>query len=147
MVLIVVLSVSTRVFVYYQRASFGRTIVYMIESVISLYNDLLQDFMSGKIVFRNIMGILLPGVNTIITERTSQTYGQLLEKAVQLSLEIIILVLEKDLILSDLWRPLYQVIFSKLPYRWLDFFLMSFTHYKFCRIDLTDLLKIYIYFF
>lgn len=80
--------------------------------------------MSGKIVFRNIMGILLPGVNTIITERTSQTYGQLLEKAVQLSLEIIVLVLEKDLILSDFWRPLYQVIFfSKLSYRCLGFFL------------------------
>ncbi|KAF3453692.1 hypothetical protein FNV43_RR04133 [Rhamnella rubrinervis] len=70
--------------------------------------ELLKDFMSGKIVFRNIMGILLPGVNTIITERTSQTYGQLLEKAVQLSLEIIIFILEKDLIHSDFWRPLYQ---------------------------------------
>ena len=66
--------------------------------------------MSGKSVFRNIMGILLPGVNTIIAERTSQLYGQLLEKAVQLSLEIIILVLEKDLLLSDFWRPLYQVV-------------------------------------
>ncbi|KAI9191487.1 hypothetical protein LWI28_009025 [Acer negundo] len=70
--------------------------------------ELLKDFMSGKTVFRNIMGILQPGVNSIITERTSQTYGPLLEKAVQLSLEIIILVLEKDLLLSDFWRPLYQ---------------------------------------
>lgn len=70
--------------------------------------ELLKDFMSGKIVFRNIMGILLPGVNTTITERTTKTYGQLLEKAVQLSLEIIVLVLEKDLLVSDFWRPLYQ---------------------------------------
>lgn len=70
--------------------------------------ELLKDFMSGKTVFRNIMGILLPGVNSVITERTSQIYGQLLEKALQLSLEIIILVLEKDLFLSDFWRPLYQ---------------------------------------
>ncbi|KAK9947570.1 hypothetical protein M0R45_003188 [Rubus argutus] len=70
--------------------------------------ELLKDFMSGKSVFRNIMSILLPGVNTIITERTNQVYGKLLEKAVQLSLEIIILVLEKDLLLSDFWRPLYQ---------------------------------------
>ncbi|KAM6580187.1 hypothetical protein CsatA_003961 [Cannabis sativa] len=70
--------------------------------------ELLKDFMSGKAVFRNIMGILLQGVNTIITERTSQIYGQLLEKAVQFSLEIIILVLEKDSLLSDFWRPLYQ---------------------------------------
>ncbi|KAI4335735.1 hypothetical protein L6164_014349 [Bauhinia variegata] len=70
--------------------------------------ELLKDFMSGKTAFRNIMGILLPGVNSIITERSSQLYGQLLENAVQLSLEIIILVLEKDLLLSDYWRPLYQ---------------------------------------
>lgn len=68
-----------------------------------------QDFMSGKTVFRNIMGILLPGVNSIITQRTNQICGQLLEKAVLLCLEIIILVLEKDLIVSDFWRPLYQV--------------------------------------
>lgn len=66
--------------------------------------------MSGKTVFRNIMSILSHGVNTIITERTSQTYGGLLEKAVHLSLEIIILVLAKDLQLADYWRPLYQVI-------------------------------------
>ncbi|XP_019417068.1 PREDICTED: nuclear pore complex protein NUP205-like isoform X6 [Lupinus angustifolius] len=71
--------------------------------------ELLKDFMSGKTAFRNIMGILLPGVNSIIAERSSQIYGQLLENAVQLSLEIIILVLEKDLLLSDYWRPLYQV--------------------------------------
>ncbi|KAL5098578.1 hypothetical protein RYX36_002905 [Vicia faba] len=70
--------------------------------------ELLKDFMSGKSVFRNIMSILLPGVNSIIAERSSQIHGQHLENAVQLSLEIIILVLEKDLLLSDYWRPLYQ---------------------------------------
>lgn len=70
--------------------------------------ELLKDFMSGKTVFRNIMSILLPGVNSLIAERSSQLYGQLLENAVQLSLEIIILVLDKDLLLSDYWRPLYQ---------------------------------------
>ncbi|KAL2929631.1 hypothetical protein RDABS01_035041 [Bienertia sinuspersici] len=70
--------------------------------------ELMKDFMSGKTLFRNIMGILSPGVNTIITERTSQMYGNLLEKAVHLSLEIIILVLGKDLQLADYWRPLYQ---------------------------------------
>lgn len=68
--------------------------------------------MSGKTAFRNIMSILLPGVNSVIAERSSQLYGQLLENAVQLSLEIIILVLDKDLLLSDYWRPLYQVTLS-----------------------------------
>ncbi|KAK7411230.1 hypothetical protein VNO78_02663 [Psophocarpus tetragonolobus] len=70
--------------------------------------ELLKDFMSGKTAFRNIMSILLPGVNSVIAERSSQLYGHLLENAVQLSLEIIILVLHKDLLLSDYWRPLYQ---------------------------------------
>lgn len=56
------------------------------------------------------MSILTQGVNAIITERTTQVYGQLLEKAVQLSLEILILVFEKDVIVSDFWRPLYQVV-------------------------------------
>ncbi|KAG8654366.1 nuclear pore complex protein NUP205 isoform X3 [Manihot esculenta] len=70
--------------------------------------ELLKDFMSGKTVFRNLIGILLPGVNSIITERTSKIHGQLLEKAVQLALEIIIIVLEKDILVSDYWRPLYQ---------------------------------------
>lgn len=79
--------------------------------------------MSGKSVFRNIMGILLPGVNSLITERTSQIYGQLLEKSVELSLEIMILVLEKDLFLADYWRPLYQVIVSSVAVVSLSFFL------------------------
>ncbi|KAF5199081.1 Nuclear pore complex protein [Thalictrum thalictroides] len=70
--------------------------------------ELLKDFMSGKTVFRNIMSILLPGVNAIIDDRASQIYGQFLEKAVHLSLEIILLVFEKDLLLADFWRPLYQ---------------------------------------
>lgn len=77
-----------------------------------LATTILQDFMSGKTLFRNIMGILLPGVNSIITQRSTQTYGLLLEKAVLLSLEILILVLEKDIIVSDYWRPLYQVFVS-----------------------------------
>ncbi|KAL3825107.1 hypothetical protein ACJIZ3_021136 [Penstemon smallii] len=70
--------------------------------------EVMKDFMSGKTLFRNIMGIVIPGVNFLITERTNQIYGQLLEKAVLLSLEIIVLVMEKDLIVSDFWRPLYQ---------------------------------------
>ncbi|KAK1312026.1 hypothetical protein QJS10_CPA07g00690 [Acorus calamus] len=72
--------------------------------------ELLKDFMSGKTVFRNIMGILSSGVNAIIYDRTTQTYGQLLEKAVNLSLDIIILVLERDLYVADFWRPLYQPV-------------------------------------
>ncbi|KAL8128568.1 hypothetical protein V2J09_017723 [Rumex salicifolius] len=70
--------------------------------------ELMKDFMSGKTVFRNIMSILLPGVNAVTAERTNQIYGKLLEKAVRLSLEIIMLILEKDLSVADFWRPVYQ---------------------------------------
>ncbi|EOA12740.1 hypothetical protein CARUB_v10028249mg [Capsella rubella] len=70
--------------------------------------ELLKDFMSGKALYRNLMGILQVGVNSIISERLSKTYGKILEKAVQLSLEILLLVFEKDLLFSDVWRPLYQ---------------------------------------
>ncbi|EFH40360.1 hypothetical protein ARALYDRAFT_495190 [Arabidopsis lyrata subsp. lyrata] len=70
--------------------------------------ELLKDFMSGKALYRNLMGILQVGVNAIISERLSKTYGKILEKAVQLSLEILLLVFEKDLLVSDVWRPLYQ---------------------------------------
>ncbi|KAG8058444.1 hypothetical protein GUJ93_ZPchr0002g26266 [Zizania palustris] len=70
--------------------------------------ELLKDFMSGKVAFRNIMNIILVGVDTLINERTTQTYGILLEKAVHLSFEIFILVMERDLVLADVFRPLYQ---------------------------------------
>lgn len=110
--------------------------------------------MSGKTVFRNIMGILSPGVNAIITERTSQRYGGLLEKAVHLSLEIMIHILGKDIQLADYWRPLYQVI-NKIPFskgtelRHIYFLVLSFSVtfkqniFTFCNIiDLPKNLSI-----
>ena len=65
--------------------------------------------MCGKVAFRNIMNIVLVGVDSLINERTTQTYGILLEKTVHVSLEIFILVMERDLVLADVFRPLYQV--------------------------------------
>nr|CAB3449258.1 unnamed protein product [Digitaria exilis] len=76
--------------------------------------ELLKDFMSGKVAFRNIMNIILVGVDSLINERTTQTYGILLEKAVHLSLEIFILVMERDLALADVFRPLYQCASSPI---------------------------------
>ncbi|KAH7657158.1 nuclear pore complex protein Nup205 protein [Dioscorea alata] len=110
--------------------------------------ELMKDFMSGKIVFMNIMSILQLGVNTIINDRTSQTYGQHLEKAVLLSLEIILLVLERDLFLADSWRPLYQpldVILSQDPNQVVA--LLEYVRYSFlpqiqlCSIRITNILS------
>ncbi|KAL3512123.1 hypothetical protein ACH5RR_024840 [Cinchona calisaya] len=42
--------------------------------------SIVYGFMSGKNVFRNVMGTVFPGVNSIIAERTNQIYGQLLER-------------------------------------------------------------------
>jgi hypothetical protein len=79
--------------------------------IICTYGILVQDFMSGKVAFRNIMNIILAGVDSLISERSTQTYGILLEKTVHLSLEILILVMERDLALADVFRPLYQVLY------------------------------------
>ncbi|KAI3802990.1 hypothetical protein L1987_31137 [Smallanthus sonchifolius] len=78
--------------------------------------ELLKDFMSGKAVFRNIMGILLPGVDAIIADRTNHTYSLLLEKAVLLSLEIVILVLE-FLIFGAPFTSLLMLYFPKIIIR------------------------------
>jgi nuclear pore complex protein Nup205 len=65
--------------------------------------------MSGKQAFRNVMNILLMGVDALIEERSTKVYGHVLEKVVHLSLQIILLALDHDLNLADAWRPLYQV--------------------------------------
>lgn len=82
--------------------------LYMIY-IYNRFNFFSQDFMSGKTLYRNLMSVLQVGVNSIMSERMSKTYGKILEKAVQLSLEILLLVFDKDLLVSDVWRPLYQV--------------------------------------
>ncbi|XP_078177488.1 nuclear pore complex protein (DUF3414) isoform X2 [Carex rostrata] len=70
--------------------------------------ELMKDLMSGRQAFRNVMNILLMGVDTLIEERSTKVYSHLLEKAVHLSLQIILLALDHDLNLADAWRPLYQ---------------------------------------
>lgn len=72
--------------------------------------ELMKDFMSGKNSFRNIMSILMLGVNTILEDRMSQLYGPSLEEAVHLCLELILLALEKDALLADYWSPVHQRI-------------------------------------
>ncbi|KAH9317382.1 hypothetical protein KI387_019151, partial [Taxus chinensis] len=70
--------------------------------------ELMKDFMSGKTIFRNIMAILMLGVNNILEDRSNQLYGPGLEEAVHLCLELILLALERDSSLADYWRPIYQ---------------------------------------
>lgn len=86
--------------------------------------------MSGKTAFCNIMSIISLGADIIISERTSQSYGQLLEEAVKLSLEILVLVMDRDIFLADFWRPLHQVLIYAclaiyLPFRVIVFTLFS----------------------
>jgi nuclear pore complex protein Nup205 len=72
-----------------------------------------QDLMSGKQAFRNVMNILLMGVDTLIEERSTKVYGHVLEKVTHLSLQIILLALDHDSNLADAWCPLYQVFVSR----------------------------------
>ncbi|WZZ04651.1 hypothetical protein YC2023_090572 [Brassica napus] len=79
--------------------------------ILSMYDiqeEDLDGFTEHSQFLVNLMSVLQVGVNSIMSERMSKTYGKILEKAVQLSLEILLLVFDKDLLVSDVWRPLYQ---------------------------------------
>lgn len=65
--------------------------------------------MSGRVIYRNMMSILMLGVNTVAEERTSQLHGPFLEDAVQLCLQLFLLALTKDALFAEHWRPVYQV--------------------------------------
>lgn len=64
--------------------------------------------MSGKVIYRNMMSILMVGVNSVMEQRTSQLYGPALEEAISLSLQILHLALSKDSLFAEAWRPVYQ---------------------------------------
>lgn len=72
--------------------------------------ELMKDLMSGKVIYRNIMSILMVGVNSVMEQRTSQLYGPALEEAISLCLQILFLALSKDTLFSEAWRPVYQPI-------------------------------------
>ncbi|KAL4195214.1 hypothetical protein AMTRI_Chr05g72240 [Amborella trichopoda] len=95
--------------------------------------ELMKDFMSGRMVFRNIMSIVSHGVNGLLTDRTGQIYGHFLEEAVRISLEIIVLVFAKDLRLADYWRPFYQPLDAILSQdRNQIVALLEYVRYDFC---------------
>lgn len=68
--------------------------------------------MNGKVIYRNLMSILMLGVNSIMEQRTGQLYGPALEDAVSLCLQIFLLALSKDSIFAEAWRPIYQACCS-----------------------------------
>lgn len=78
--------------------------------------EVMKDLMSGKAIFRNLMNILMLGVNAIMEERVSQSHGPYLEEAVYLSLELVLLGLSKDSVYSDAWRPVYQPVDAVLAH-------------------------------
>lgn len=75
-----------------------------------------QDFMSGKTIFRNVMSILMLGVNVVIEERVNSPYGPELEEAILLSLELLLMALNKDALYVDTWRPMYQARYQSVIY-------------------------------
>lgn len=64
--------------------------------------------MSGKVIYRNMMNILMAGVNSVMEQRTSQLYGPALEETISLCLHILHLALSKDNLFAEAWRPVYQ---------------------------------------
>lgn len=79
----------------------------------------LQDLMSGKVIYRNMMSILMVGVNSVMEQRTSQLYGPALEDSISLCLQILRLALSKDILFAEAWRPVYQA-FPYLHSFWLS---------------------------
>jgi nuclear pore complex protein Nup205 len=65
--------------------------------------------MQGRGIYRNIMALLMSGVDSIKDQRESLHYGELVEEAVRLSLNILVLALGRDAVLAELWRPSYRV--------------------------------------
>lgn len=65
--------------------------------------------MQGRGIYRNIMALLMSGVDSIKDQRESLPYGELVEEAVRLSLNILVLALGRDAVLAELWRPSYRV--------------------------------------
>jgi nuclear pore complex protein Nup205 len=80
-----------------------------VQVVLSFSSRVLQDLMNGKVIFRNIMSILMLGVNTVMEQRTSQLYGPALEDAISLCLQILLSAFSKDSLFAEYWRPIYQV--------------------------------------
>jgi nuclear pore complex protein Nup205 len=81
-----------------------------VQVVLSFSCWVLQDLMNGKVIFRNIMSILMLGVNTVMEQRTSQLYGPALEDAISLCLQILLSAFSKDSLFAEYWRPIYQPI-------------------------------------
>ncbi|KAH7280638.1 hypothetical protein KP509_36G007000 [Ceratopteris richardii] len=72
--------------------------------------EVMKDLMSGKTIFRNLLSIIMLGVNTVLEERVRQCYGAYLEEAISLCLELLLLGFSKDLLYADCGRPLYHPV-------------------------------------
>lgn len=65
--------------------------------------------MQGRVIFRNLLALLMSGVDSIKDQRESLAYGELVEEAVRLALSVLVLAMGKDAALAELWRPGYKV--------------------------------------
>lgn len=68
----------------------------------------MQDLMNGKVIYHNLMSILMLGVNSVMEQRTGQLHGSVLEEAICLSFKILILAFSKDTLYAEAWSPVYQ---------------------------------------
>lgn len=67
-----------------------------------------QDLMNGKVIYHNLMSILMLGVNSVMEQRTGQLHGSVLEEAICLSFKILFLAFSKDTLYAEAWSPVYQ---------------------------------------
>ena len=69
---------------------------------------LLQDLKNGEVVYCNLMSIFMLGVKSVLEQRKSQLYGPILEEAISLSFQIVILAFLKESLFVEAWYPSHQ---------------------------------------
>ncbi|GAQ82869.1 nuclear pore complex protein Nup205 [Klebsormidium nitens] len=72
--------------------------------------EIMKDLMQGRVIFRNLLALLMSGVDSVKDQRESLAYGELVEEAVRLALSVLVLAMGKDAALAELWRPGYKSI-------------------------------------
>nr|PNR28894.1 hypothetical protein PHYPA_027586 [Physcomitrium patens] len=77
--------------------------------------ELMKDLKNGEVIYANLMGILMLGVNSLSEQRASQLCGRILEDAISLSFQIFIHAFLKESQLGEacypsLQQPLHETI-------------------------------------
>lgn len=72
--------------------------------------------MSGALIYRTVMDILALGPDRALDIRAAQPEGEVLERAIHLSLQLLEVAFSLDSLVADSWRPAHQPLDVILQY-------------------------------